>query len=125
MTRPTNLDKLPLDQFAPKIQAAQQARKEAKELLAFAEGIEAEIKEFIGERNVEATLFGVPVYTFQSKEAWAWRQFIDTHPHVAERFMREVTVMELDKEAVKQQFPDLLRDFQTREFRHVSRNPGA
>lgn len=122
MTRPNpKLEKLALDQFAAKIQAAEQARKEAAELLVFAEQQEAEIKAFIGDRDVEATLFGVPVYTFQRKNAWAWRQFQDTHPHIAERFMREVTVRELDKEAVQREFPDLLGDFQTREFRRVSR----
>ena len=121
MTRPNKLPKLSLDQFAPKITAAQQARKEAQELLAFADGIEQEIKDFIGDRDVEATLFGVPVYIRQRKDAYAWRQFQDTHPHIAERFMREVTVKELDKEAVKREFGDLLGEFQTREFRHVSR----
>jgi hypothetical protein len=122
MTRPNSLDKLPLDQFAPKIQAAMEARREAKELLALAETIEAEIKAFIGDRNVEATLFGVPVYTYQEKDAYAWRKFQDAHPHIAERFTREVTVRELDKNAVKEQFGDLLKEFQTREFRHVNRN---
>lgn len=121
MSRPNRLPKLPLDQFASKIAAAQEARKEAQELLTFAEGIEEEIKNFIGDRDVEATLFGVPVYSFQRKDAYAWRQFQDTHPHIAERFMREVTVRELDKDAVKQNFPDLLGEFQTREFRRVSR----
>lgn len=125
MTRPVNkLPKLPLDHLAPKIQAAQQARKEAQELIAFAEGIEAEVKAEIGDRNVEATLFGVPVYIYQEKDAYAWRQFQDTHPHIAERFTREVTVRELDKEAVKREFGDLLKDFQTREFRRVNRTAG-
>lgn len=121
MTRPNKLPKLPLDQFASKITAAQQARKEIADLLAFAEGIEQEIKDYIGDRDVEATLFGVPVYTYQNKDAYAWRQFQDAHPHIAERFMREVTVRELDKDAVKREFGDLLADFQTREFRRVSR----
>lgn len=125
MTRPNKLPKLPLDHLAPKIQAAQQARKEAAELIAFAEQIETEIKTEIGDRDVEVTLFGVPVYTTQRKDAFAWRQFQDTHPHIAERFTREVTVLELDKEAVKREFPDLLREFQTREFRRVSRTVGA
>lgn len=121
MTRPARLDRVALDQFAPKIQAAQEARQSAQALLAFAEGVEEEIKAFIGDRDVEATLFGVPVYTTQRKDSYAWRQFADAHPHIAERFTREVTVRELDKEAVKGQFGDLLRDFQTREFRRVSR----
>ena len=84
MTRPNKLDKLSLDHFAPKIQAAQQARKEAQELLAFAEQIEAEIKDFIGDRDVEATLFGVPVYSSQRKQAFAWRRFQDEHPHIVQ-----------------------------------------
>lgn len=121
MTRPNNLPKLPLDQFAPKITAAQQARKEAQELLAFADGIEQEIKDYIGDRDVEATLFGVPVYIRQRKDAYAWRQFQDAHPHIAERFMVERTVRELDKDAVKREFGDVLAEFQTREFRHVNR----
>lgn len=121
MTRPSNLDRLPLDQFAPKIQAALEAREEAKKLIAFADGIEQEIKNHIGDRDVECTVFGVPVYTSQRKAAYAWRQFQDAHPHIAERFMVERTVRELDKEAVAQQFGDVLRDFQTREFRHINR----
>lgn len=121
MTQPSKLPKLPLDHLAPKITAAQQARKEAAELLAFAEGIEREIKDFIGDRDVEATLFGVPVYLYQRKNAYAWKQFQDTHPHIAERFMIEQTQRVLDREAVAREFPDLLADFQTREFRHVNR----
>lgn len=121
MTRPNKLPKLPLDQFAPKIQAALEARKEAEALIAFAQGIEEEIKQFIGERDVEATVFGVPVYMYQRKNAFAWKQFQDAHPHIAERFMVEVTEKVLDKQAVAKEFPDLLADFQTREFRHVNR----
>ena len=117
MTRPNKLPKLPLDQFAPKIEAARQARKEAEALIAFAEQQEQEIKDYIGDRDVEATVFGVTVYVSQRKDAYAWRQFQDAHPHIAERFMREVTVRELDKDAVKREFGDLLGDFQTREFR--------
>lgn len=121
MTRPNKLPKLPLDQFAPKIQAAMEARKEAEALIAFAQGIEEEIKQHIGDRDVEATVFGVPVYMYQRKNAYAWKQFQDTHPHIAERFMVEVTDKVLDKQAVAKEFPELLAEFQTREFRHINR----
>lgn len=121
MTRPNKLEKIALDHLAPKIEAAREARESAKNLIAFAEQIEAEIKAAVGDRNAEVTVFGVPVYTYQDKDAYAWRQFQDKHPHIAERFMVERTEKVLDKDAVKREFPDLLGEFQTREFRAVSR----
>lgn len=121
MSQPNKLEKIALDHLAPKIEAAKEARKSAAELIAFAAQIEEEVKAAVGNKNAEVTVFGVPVYVYQDKAAYAWRQFQDAHPHIAERFMREVTVKELDKVAVAKEFPDLLRDFQTREFRSVSR----
>jgi len=121
LTAPSKLPKLALDQFAPKIQAALEAREEAKKLLAFADAIEQEIKDFIGDRDVEATVFGVPVYTYQRKAAYAWRQFQNDNPHIAERFMVEKVVKELDKNAVLKNFGDVLANYQTREFRHINR----
>ena len=121
MSQPSKLPKINLDHLAPKIEAAKEARKSAAELIAFAEGIEEEVKAVIGDKDAEATVFGVSVYVYQRKDAFAWRQFQNTHPHIAERFMVEVTDKVLDKDAVRREFPDLLRDFQTREFRNVSR----
>lgn len=121
MTQPSKLEKIALDHLAPKIEAAKEARKSAAELIAFATQIEEEVKAIVGNKNAEVTVFGVPVYTYQDKAAYAWRQFQDAHPHIAERFMVEVTDKVLDKAAVAREFPDLLKDFQTREFRSVSR----
>lgn len=126
MTGPNrNLKEFKLDHLANKIQAAREARDQAKQLIAFADGIEEEIKAIVGKENAKVTVFGVPMYTYQDKDAYAWRQFQDTHPHIAQQFMIEKTVRELDKDAVKREFGDLLGEFQTREFRTVSQKPGA
>lgn len=113
-----------LDAFAAKIAAAQEARRNAEELIAFAESIEAEIREAMGEAT-EATVFGVPRFTYNPKNAYAWRKFQDAYPHVARNYMMPVEKLELDKERLLAEQGDLLGDFQTREFRWVNKKPGA
>lgn len=113
-----------LDAFAAKIAALEQARRSAAELAAFIEGLEAEIKEAMGEAT-EATVYGVPMFTYQPKSAYAWRKFQDAYPHVARNYMKPVEKMELDKDKLLAEQGDLMADFQTREFRWVNKKPGA
>lgn len=118
------LARVPLDHLANKITAARDAREHAAELIAFAEEIEREIREAMGNME-EATVYGVPVITYSRKAAYAWKQFQDAHPHVARRYMVTVEKQELDKKRLAEEQGDLLAEFQTREFRWVSRKPGS
>ncbi len=113
-----------LDHLAPKIDAAREARRQAAELIAFAEDIEEQIKTAMGTAS-KATLFGVPVFTYAPKNAYAWRKFQDAHPHIARQYIEPVVQDVLNREKLLAEQGDLLAEFQTREFRWVSKKPGA
>lgn len=120
MTTPRELSTIKLDHMANIATAAQEARAEAKRLLAFAEEQEERIREAMGDAE-QATIFGVPYYTWQQKQAWALARFAADHPHIAKNYERTVEKVELDREALLREQGDLLANYQVREFRRVSR----
>lgn len=113
-----------LDAYANKIDALQQARQDLKQLTAFVEQLEQEIRDAMGDAEV-ATVFGVKMFTYQRKEAYAWRKFQDAYPHIAREYLITREVQDLDKGRIVAEQADVLREFQTREFRQVSRRAGA
>lgn len=113
-----------LDAFAAKIAAAQEARRNAEELIAFAEGIEAEIKEAMGDA-IEATVFGAPRFTYNKKQAFRFAEFKKDHPHIYRNYVEMVEQPVLNKEKLLAEQGDVLADYQTREFRWVNKKPGA
>lgn len=113
-----------LDHLANLVDAARKARAEAAALIAQAELWEQKIRDEMGDAN-QASVLGVPVYSYNWKQSYAWRQFQDKYPTIASRYQKPKEGMELDREAVLRDHPDLVREFQTREFRMINRKPGS
>lgn len=113
------LTTIKLDHMANVAQAAAEARRQAKELLAFAEEQEQKIRDAMGDAE-QATIFGVPMFTWQYKQAWALSRFASEHPNIARGYKIVVEKEELDKDRLLREQGDILRDYQTREFRRVS-----
>lgn len=124
MAQNRQLTRVALDHLAGKAQAANEAREQAAQLLAFADQQDADIKAAMGEAE-EATIFGVPYFTYTKKAAWRFREFENDHPHIARQYKIDVLKQELDKDRLLAEQGDILADYQTREFRRVSRQPGA
>ena len=124
MAQKRQLTQIALDHLAGKAQAANEARQRAAELIAFADQQDAEIKEAMGDAE-EATIFGVPYFTYTKKAAYRFAQFQNDHPHVYRQYLRPVMKEELDKDKLLAEQGDLLVDYQTREFRRVNRQPGT
>lgn len=124
MAQQRALKEVALDHMAGKIKSANEAREEAARLIALAEELEAEIKEAMGD-NERATVFGVPVFTYTNKNAWAWSRFANDFPNIAEKYKVVVPKEELDKNRLLAEQGDLLAPYQTREFRRVNRKPGT
>lgn len=118
------LTQVALDHLAGKAEAANEARAKAAELLAFADQQDADIKAAMGDAE-EATIFGVPYFTYTRKDAYAFRRFQDDHPHIARNYLRDVIKQELDRDKLIAEQGDILAEYQTREFRRVSRQPGT
>lgn len=118
------LEQVSLDHLAGKARSANEAREQAAQLLAFADMLDAEIKEAMGEAE-EATIFGVPYFTYTKKAAWRFREFENDHPHIARQYKIDVIKQELDKEKLLAEQGDILAGYQTREFRRVNRQPGT
>jgi len=124
MAQQRELSEIKLDHMAGVAAAANQAREEAARLIAFAEEQEAKIKEAMGEAE-RATIFGVPYFTYTYKDAYAFSRFASDHPHIARNYKVVVEKEELDKKRLLAEQGDILKDYQTREFRRVSRKPGT
>lgn len=124
MTQQNTAETVALDSFAGKATSAREARAQAAELIAFAEMLEQEIKEAMGDAR-KATIFGVPYFTYQPKNAYSWRKFEDDHPHIARSYKTVQEVEVLDKEKLLAEQGDILANYQTREFRWVNKKPGA
>ena len=124
MAQKRKLTQIALDHLAGKAQAANEARQRAAELIAFANEQDAEIKKAMGDAE-EATVFGVPYFTYTKKDAYRFAEFREAHPHVYRQYLVPVTKEELDKDKLLAEQGDLLAEFQTREFRRVSRQPGT
>lgn len=124
MAQKRQLSQIALDHLAGVAQAANEARQRAAELIAFANEQDAKIKEAMGDKE-EATIFGVPYFTYTKKDAFRWAEFREAHPHVHRQYLEPVTSLELNKEKLRAEQADLLAEFQTREFRRVSRQPGT
>lgn len=118
------LEQVSLDHLAGKARSANEAREQAAQLLAFADMLDAEIKEAMGEAE-EATIFGVPYFTYTKKSAWRFREFENDHPHIARQYKVDVIKQELDKVKLLAEQADILAGYQTREFRRVNRQPGT
>ena len=124
MAQKRQLSRIALDHLAGVAAAANEARQKAAELIAFANEQDARIKEAMGDKE-EATIFGVAYFTYTNKDAYRFAQFRDEHPHVYRQYLRPVQTEELDKERLIAEQGDLLANYQTREFRRVSRQPGT
>lgn len=126
MAQQRELTEVKLDHLAGKAASANEARQQAAELIAFAEQLEAEIKDaMVAAKAERATIFGVPMFTYTKKDAYAYRKFQDDHPHIARNYMVTVQKEELDKNRLLAEQGDILADYQTREFRRVNRKPGT
>ncbi len=124
MAQKRQLTQIALDHLAGKAQAANEARQRAAELIAFANEQDEEIKKAMGDKE-EATIFGVPYFTYTKKAAYRFAEFRTDHPHVYRQYVRPVMAEELDKDRLLAEQGDLLASYQTREFRRVSRQPGT
>lgn len=124
MAQQRELTEVKLDALAGKAASANEARQQAAELIAFAEMLEDEIKQAMGDAE-RATIFGVPYFTYTYKDAYAYRKFQDDHPHIARNYMITVEREELDKNRLLAEQRDVLANYQTREFRRVNRKPGT
>lgn len=124
MAQKRQLSQIALDHLAGVAQAANEARQRAAELIAFANEQDAKIKEAMGDKE-EATIFGVPYFTYTNKAAYRFAEFREQHPHVYRQYLRPVETLELDKDKLIAEQGDILAGFQTREFRRVSRQPGT
>ena len=124
MAQQRQLSEIALDHLAGKVKSANEAREEAARLIAFAEELEAEIKEAMGEHE-RATVFGVPVFTYTNKNSWALSRFANDYPNIARNYIRVVEKEEIDKDRLLAEQGDLLAPYRTREFRRVNRKPGT
>lgn len=124
MAQKRQLSQIALDHLAGVAQAANEARQRAAELIAFANEQDAKIKEAMGDKE-EATIFGVPYFTYTNKAAYRFAEFRDEHPHVYRQYLEPVTEERLNKEKLIAEQGDILAGYQTREFRRVSRQPGT
>lgn len=124
MAQQRQLSEVALDHMAGKIKSANEAREEAARLIAFAEELEAEIKEAMGDSE-RATVFGVPVFTYTNKQSWAFSRFANDYPNIANNYVITQQVEVLDKDRLLAEQADLLSKYQTREFRRVNRKPGT
>lgn len=124
MPQQRRLKEVQLDHLAGKIQSAREARQQAAELIAFAEQLEAEIKEAAGDAE-RIVVFGVPMYTYSWKNAYRLSEFEADHPHIARQYKTTVEKEVLDKDRLIAEQGDLLRQYQSREFRAVNRKPGT
>lgn len=120
MSQPRELTQVALDHLASRIQAANEAREQAKQLIAFAEEQEQIVKDEMGDAE-QATVFGVPVFTYAWKDSYALARFKNDHPHIARNYMVTETREVLDKDRLLAEQGDVVRQYQTREFRRVSR----
>lgn len=124
MAQKRQLTQVALDHLAGKAQAANEARAQAAQLIAFADQQDADIKAAMGDAE-EATIFGVPYFTYTKKDAYRFAQFREEHPHVYRQYLVPVMKEELDKDKLIAEQGDILASYQTREFRRVSRQPGT
>lgn len=120
MSQPRELTQVALDHLANRIDAANEAREKAKQLIAFAEEQEQIVKDAMGDAE-QATVFGVPVFTYAWKDSYALARFKSDHPHIARNYVVIEPKEVLDKERLLKEQGDILRQYQTREFRRVSR----
>lgn len=114
------LSKVAVDHLANKWDARNKALEEIRRLQAFVDEIDEEVQQAMGEFE-QATIRGVPVVNYAWKEAYAWARFVEAHPHIARQYMVPVTRDELDKKQLVMVHRGLLQEFQTREFRPVTR----
>lgn len=114
------LSEVKLDHLASRATAAAEAREQAKQLIAFAEEQEQIIKDAMGDAE-QATIFGVPVFTYAWKDSYALARFKADHPHIARNYITIEPKEVLDKGRLLEEQGDILKDYQTREFRRVSR----
>jgi len=104
--------------LAKKWELREQAAAQVAELQAFINLVDDEVKKLAGDAE-EILLFGSPVYTYKPRKAYRFREFTERYPMLANAFMVERTVLQLDKDALIDERAELLEEFRVREFRRV------
>jgi hypothetical protein len=110
------LSRANLDRVADKVNALRKARAEVKEVAAYIERLELEIKTLLGDAE-EGTINGAPVLTYARNEKYAWAQFVTDNPTLAAQFSVTKEVQALDQEGLLAAHGELLKAYQTRSFR--------
>lgn len=104
-----------LTDLAAVIAAYDQARAEADKWTKSAEVLRKRIEEAMGQAE-EATVAGLPAFTWRRTGAFNARRFTTDHPDLATKYTRPVTREELDTEALAAEHTDLFTAYRGRRF---------
>lgn len=91
------------------------ALAEAKEIEAYIDGLKAQIKEHMGDKEV-AKINGVVMFTYAKTDGYAWGEFRKAHPEIAQAYTITVSKEALDTERLLKEQATLAAEFQTRQF---------
>jgi hypothetical protein len=96
--------------------------KEAQRMIEFwkkrLDSIKAEFVEILGDFTV-GTVNGEEVLFYEPKEQFQGAEFKKDYPDMARLYTREVVKKELDTQWLRQERPDLWRQYQTRAMRNT------
>lgn len=105
--------------LAEKWKLREEAAQQVSQLQAFIDEVDTEVKKQAGDAE-ELTLYGRPVFLWHFKESYRYKEFTEVYPVIADAYMVEKTVKELDKAALVRDHKDKLAEFQSREFRRIA-----
>lgn len=103
-----------------KWEAAKEARKKIRELEAFADEVEAEVRRAAGTAQM-ITIYGTPEYSYAYTRGVAWKEWAKANPITASAYTRQVMVEELDKDALCRDHSSSLDEFRIRPFRAITK----
>lgn len=92
-----------------------QALADIKQMQAYADGLKKQLVKGIGNAE-EATIGGVLMYTYAKTGSYAWAKFAEEHGEIADKYRIVVQKEGLDTEAILRDHPNLVADYQSRQF---------
>src|SRR5262245_40603288 len=92
------------------------AQDAANQWQAHADGLKKELMATMGDAHA-GTVEGRKVITYRPSDKWATARIMNDYPDIANHYMVERRIMQLDVDAMLQQHPDVVNQYQVRQFR--------
>ena len=93
------------------------AQDAADQWQTHADALKQELIESIGNAHA-GTVDGKKVITYRPSDKWATSRIIGEYPDIANHYMVERSIIQLDVEAMRRAHPEIVDRYQVRQFRY-------